>query len=121
MKTDKEIYHELAQDTIDRIEEEWTQIKMVICYIPEGTTECSVWISHEETSKPIMIVHNPRQFASWLSNLYDFTKVNNFTPWNQFTFLINESGKFSIEYEWNGDLAEDVILAHKETEMEVSV
>jgi hypothetical protein len=109
MKTDQEIYSELVNKLIKSTPQDWGEIKIKVQASESGwetvawyfDTRIKAWTSYA-SKLPFFEMHN------WLKELKKFTNAHNFVSWNTFELMIDEKGKFSIDYSWDQEYQNEI-------------
>ncbi|BBW97519.1 antitoxin YezG family protein [Geobacillus icigianus] len=117
------LYHEIAEVVVDTIPEEWSKVYLY-GEIVEGSRTAYFYYYPEGSDKPVYSHDIPEifrvsehEYSEKLNQLMDLTqklwtefKDNTQEPWTNFTLILDNTGKFKIDFNYddlsNADLHE---------------
>ncbi|PCM43910.1 immunity protein YezG family protein [Marinobacter sp. ANT_B65] len=105
-KTVDELYHEIAQGIVDAIDGEWQSAEVNFEYTGDsGEFDC-VYVKEGGEQNLDFDVEFPTYKA--FKAIHEITTEGGSNPWNRAKFVLERSGKFSIDFEWDQQLEDEI-------------
>lgn len=106
MRTIDDIYKSIAQDIVDNLPDSWDK-----AWINAHVIEDAAGVDGEYISAGAQDIHyfevNDQAFDDF-EELHEITTEGGRNLWNRAKFVLEPSGKFSIDFEWDQKLADEI-------------
>ena len=107
MEEQNDFYHQIGQILVDEMEKENIEWTKIVFEYEVSENYCSyggIYTNGKNEEFRLEDLEIPYMIGDVIIGLYEYTKENNFTPYNRAAFTLESNGHFNMDFKWDQEL-----------------
>ncbi|NOQ65508.1 MAG: DUF600 family protein [Methyloprofundus sp.] len=101
-----EVYESIAQNIVNVISDDWSNATLKVEFYINAMELKATYLTLSGKTKDLDTI--PQMFKDFKDLYFIMTKEGELHKWNRATFKLAPTGKFSIDFDWDQELADEI-------------